>query len=154
MSFYRMFRFGLKRWMCSLLLVLTLLSLSDILLYVNREYGLDILWLNEKYGTRMADLNLSYSEIYQCFSLLHIVIGIAFMLEPLLEIVYFKYEVSKMRPRGRMMTGLECFAVTNKISDRFYSSPFALMSKPRKDFRRVAFGFGVFLTLSWLLMQI
>lgn len=154
LSVARISKTMLKSSLYSMLLVMAILSWFDLLLYANRELGLDIQWLSEFHGPRMSILNLSYSEIYQCFSYLHIIVGVAFMLVPLLEIAYFRYEVSKLRPRGRMMTGMECHDITDEISARFHSTSFSLMSTPRKALRRVIFCLGIVLTLSWLAMQV
>lgn len=153
-SVVRLFKYMLKRFLLSTLLIVTLLSCLDILLYINRELVLNIQWLPDFYGTHMADLNLSHDEIYRCFSYLHIVVGIVFMIEPFLEIAYFRYKVSRLRPKGRMMNGSECFVTTNEIGRRFYSTPSSLMSKPRKTLRKVLLGVGVFLTLSWIVAGI
>lgn len=143
-----------KNLMFSFMLVLTFLAWMDIVLYINKEFSLNILWLSEFYDSLMAVLKLSYNEIYKCFSYLHLFVGTVFMFEPLLETAYIKYELTKLMPKGRMMTGLECFILTNEIGDRFYSKPMSLLSKPRKAIRRTLFCLGSLLTLSWLALNI
>lgn len=150
----RISRWILKSGLFTVLLSATLLSWFDILLYSNRELKLNIQWLSEFYGPGMTILKLSYDEIWQSFSYLNIFLGSILIIGPLLAIVYFKYEVSKIVPKRGMMTGLECFIATNEIRNRFYSSPFSLMSRPRKTLRKILFELGALLILTGILMHV
>lgn len=137
---------------CSIILVATILSWFDVLLFFNREFDLNFQWLSEFYSQRMAILNIASNEVNKCFYYLHIFVGTAFIVEPLCEITYFKLIVSRLRPKHRMLTGLECYVVTKEIESRFYTTVFSLMSKPRKLMRKVLSTMGIFLTTSWILI--
>lgn len=83
-----------------------------------------------------------------------ILTGLFLILIPVCEIAYFKLSVSRLRPKNRMMTGLECFFVTKEIEKRFYSRPFSLMSEPRKKLRKTLFRLGTLLTISGMIIHL
>lgn len=143
-----------KNILFSIVMIMTLMACCDFFLYIENDPTSNFEWLPTEIVARLDSVYINPDEVKSCFSAFHILVGLAFIIEPLCEIAFFKYKVSQLRPSGRMMTGIECYHVTKEIDKLFYSPQFAIMSKPRKLLRKAIFCFGIFMSLSWLIMHV
>lgn len=135
-----------------ILIAMIVLSLISIFLWFNRCFLCETNITAPFFGKVIDNLHIEKEVLFASLSVLRIATGIFFLIEPICELRWFKYQCKRLKPKGRMMTGPECHKISVEIGRRFYTKPYSLMTQERKELRRLSRILGSTLIVASIIM--